>query len=135
MNRSSLHILLGALALAATFMASGCSLDDTDVEHFQLEPVVLVDVDGKLWDVSHAVYHYGFDVDEFGFGSGIAAFPPLIDPVMLGPTHADYPPDASTFDVIGTTIGGKDLAYGRFRVELYEVVDQKIGHTPIAVTY
>jgi hypothetical protein len=99
------------------------------------DPVLLVDLTGKTWDISTAVWKYGFEVERFEFGLGPMAIKPILNPQMLSPGDELYPEDNKTFDVIGTSIGADSRAYGLMVIVRHEVIDDHVGDAPLAVTY
>jgi hypothetical protein len=125
--------LLGALV--AVVIVSGCSFSEVKESTVTPETVVLVDRTGKEWDVSTAVWKYGFEIERFEFGLGPFAITPLVEPTMLSPGDMGYPADDGTFLVIGASINGDIRAYGKFDIVQNEVVDEYIGGVPVAVAY
>jgi hypothetical protein len=123
------------VAVCAVSMVGGCSFTEVESEEVTPEPVVLVDQTGKEWDVTTAVWKYGFEIERFEFGLGPNAIEPLIEPDMLSPGDRGYPADNGTFLVIGAAISGDIRAYAKFDIIQNEVVDEYIGGVPVAVAY
>jgi hypothetical protein len=121
--------------LAAAVVLGGCSFTEVNNEESTPETVVLVDQTGMEWDVSTAIWKYGFEVERFEFGLGPRAIEPILEPEMLSPGDRNYPGDDATFLVIGAAINGDVRAYGKFDVIQNEVVDEYIGGTAVAVAY
>lgn len=130
-----LVLFIPLTAVVVSVVLGGCSFSEVTDERVTSEPVVLVDQTGKEWDITTAVWKYGFEVERFEFGLGPKAILPLLDPVMLSPGERNYPADDETFLVIGTAIEGDVRAYGKFDIIQNEVVDEFIGGTPVAVAY
>ena len=121
--------------LAAAVVLGGCSFTEVNDEELTPETIVLVDQTGMEWDISTAIWKYGFEVERFEFGLGPRAIQPILEPEMLSPGDRNYPGDDATFLVIGASINGDIRAYGKFDVIQNEVVDEFIGGTPVAVAY
>ena len=121
--------------LAVAVILGGCSFTDVNNEETTPEPVVLVDQTGMEWDITTAIWKYGFEVARFEFGLGPRAIQPILEPEMLSPGDRNYPANDATFPVIGVVINGDVRAYGKFDIIQNEVVDDNIGGTPVAVAY
>ncbi len=133
-------VLLFVLAVAV--LLGGCSSTDVTIEETETEevietgdPVILVDMTGKEWDVSTAVYKYGFNVKYFEYGLGPFAIRPFINPEMSRPGTPGYPLDDAVHPVIGVSVAGDDRGYGIFDLISREVADDVIGGVPLAVAY
>jgi len=122
-------------ALVAASVLGGCSFTEVNEEETTPEKVVLVDLTGKEWDITSAVWRYGFEVERFEFGLGPRAIRPLIEPNMLSPGDFGYPGEDAPFLVIGAAIDGDIRAYGKLDLTVNEVVDEYIGGAPVAVAY
>ena len=125
-------------AVVAAAFLGGCSFtevtEDTEKQPVP-DPVVLTDQTGKEWDITTAVWKYGFEVERFEFGLGPRAIRPLIEPEMLSPGDFGYPADDAPFLVIGVSINKDDRAYGKMDLIKNEIVDEYIGGAPVAVAY
>jgi len=84
-------------ALVAAAVLGGCSFTEVTEEEATPETVVLVDQTGKEWDITTAVWKYGFEVERFEFGLGPRAIRPLIEPDMLSPGDFGYPSNDAPF--------------------------------------
>lgn len=125
--------LLTVVVVAAVL--GGCSFTEVTEEKSVPEPVILIDQTGKEWDITTAVWKYGFEVERFDFGLGPRAIRPLINPEMLSPGDIGYPGDDEPSLVIGVSINGDVRAYGKLQLNLNEVADDYIGGAPLAVAY
>lgn len=136
--RAGFYVVLSVL-LPAVMIVGGCSFSEvnesTPPPPAPGEKVVLVDLTGKEWDITTAVWKYGLDVEGFEYGLGPMAIKPIIEPEMLSPGNVGYPPDNATFLVVGTTVNGDTRAYDIFGIFRNEVVDDYVGEAPLAVTY
>jgi hypothetical protein len=124
--------------VVAAAVLGGCSFTEVteDTEEPPVpDPVVLVDQTGKEWDITTAVWKYGFEVGRFEFGLGPLAIRPLIEPEMLSPGDLGYPGDDEPSLVIGVSINGDVRAYGKLALHINEVADDYIGGAPLAVAY
>ena len=99
------------------------------------DPNTIRDRTGKVWDVSHAVAEYGFVADQFQFGLGPGAIPPVFDPVLVSPGEDGYPaPDDGT-PVIGVELNGELRAYSVPALSRREVINEVFGDAHVAVAY
>ena len=97
--------------------------------------VYITDRTGKQWDVTHAVKNYGFDPYRFQYGLGPYAITPIINPKMIAPGEAGYPPENFTGLVLGVEIDGDARAYPIQTLSRHEVIDDRVGGQFVAVTY
>jgi hypothetical protein len=123
------------LAALATAFGPSCSFEKTSVTESERGSVVLVDLDGKHWDITTAVYDYGFQVDRFEFGLGKDAIKPLIEPRLLSVGDPGYPGPTVDFAVIGAPFPGDIRAYDIDYITRFEVVDEVVGDAHVAVAY
>ncbi len=100
-----------------------------------LPPVVIVDQEGRAWDVTVAVRRYGFDPDRFLFGFGAFSTPPLVLPALAAPGDSTYPAPADSFDVAGLVVGTEARAYPLGTLLGFEVVDDVAASVPVAIVY
>lgn len=98
-------------------------------------PVTLTDRTQVVWDISTAVYTYGFDRDGFEYGLGLGAIAPVNDPRFLEPGDADYPDADDDTDVIGLEIGAEVRAYPVRAVTFHEIVNDRLGDAYVSVSY
>jgi hypothetical protein len=99
------------------------------------EMVYITDRNGMTWDVTHGVHYYGMNPDNFNYGLGTDAIPPILNPQFLSPGDAGYPAPSETFEVLGVTIEGESRAYPLQTLLSHEVADDIIGTSRIAPAY
>ena len=120
--------------------SAGCeffSSDDSDqakVIHRD-NKVFIEDRTGKNWDVTHAQAKYGFVPEEFQFGLGPFAIPPILNPQMVEKGQSGYPSDNDNSQVIGTILNGDTRAYPLNVLSRHEIADEKFDSTYVAVAY
>jgi len=85
--------------------------------------------------VTHAWEQYGFVPEEFQFGLGPFAIPPIMDPEMLMPGDPGYPGDSASFLVLGVFLNGAARAYPIPIMSQHEVAEERFGDTYVAVAY
>ncbi len=95
--------------------------------------LIIVDSDGKQWDVTHAFRAYGMIPREFQFGLGKDVIRPLIEPRMIRPGQNGYPAPDDERIVIGVSLNGDDRAYAIDDLNAHEVVNEVYGGQPVAV--
>ena len=128
----------GPFALLLAMLAGGftaCSFSETTIVELPRDRIVIVDVDGKEWDVTSAVYDYDMALDGFDHGLGKDATPPLIAPSLISVLDEGFPKPQESFQVVGTGVGDDVRAYGIWDIRRFEVVDEVIGDAPVAVAY
>lgn len=123
------------LLLVGSILIVGCGKSLTDSKDVADDRIFIQDQTGKKWDVTHAVQEYGMDPDNFNFGLGPDAIPPIVNPVFLVPGDAGYPSPSRTFQVVGVTVSGESRAYPVSVLTGHEVVNDRFGSTYVAVTY
>lgn len=96
---------------------------------------LITDQTGKRWDVTHAWQQYGFVPEEFQFGLGPFAIPPIVDPQMLAPGDPGYPEDSATFLTMGVLLNGSARAYPIRIMSQHEVANERFGEIRAAVAY
>ena len=94
----------------------------------------ITDIDGKSWDITHAVTEYGFDPRGFEHGIGAFNFVPIENPPFLCPGDTNYPPDAD-FLVIGTSLNGETRAYPISILAPREIANDTFGDVHVSVAY
>lgn len=129
MNRLNSTILPLLLSLVA------CSTDRVTVEEEPLEQVILFDQDGKQWNITQAVFRYGFVADKFLFGFGAFSVQPLVNPPMVAETEAGFPPPDSVFTVAGTGVDPDFRAYGISELLSFEVANDAAGGRAVVIVY
>jgi hypothetical protein len=97
--------------------------------------VFIEDRTGKNWDVTHAQAKYGFVPEEFQFGLGPFAIPPILNPKMVEQGEFGYPGNNDNSQVIGTTLNGDTRAYPLDVLSRHEVADERFDNTFVAVAY
>jgi hypothetical protein len=125
------------ICLTALIAVSGCSFSSTEVDEVPgtAESIYITDINGARWDISHAIRHYGFNLEGFSTSKGPYARPPIIDPEMISPDEPGYPPEGATARVIATYIGGEGRAYSIDAIIRNEVVVDRVAGTPVTVAY
>jgi hypothetical protein len=109
--------------------------DSSDNSFTVADAVIITDITGMEWDITHAVVNYNMTADGFNYGLGPYAFTPVIMPDYLLPGDKGYPPDDSTERVIGVVINGDVRAYPISPLARHEVANDFVGGSHIAVTY
>ena len=99
------------------------------------EPIILVDRRGEAFDVTNAVLRHGIHLMFWGHGIGRHTIRPVIDPVMIGPGHRDYPPDTNFEQVCAVSFEGDNRAYRLSDLNDKEVANDTVAGVPIAVSY
>lgn len=98
-------------------------------------PVKITDQRGHVWDISTAVYAYGFQPDEFDHGLGVNVIRPISGPDFYAPGDPGYPADGDDFPLVGLTRGGEARAYPVEILSRHEIVNDSIGDAHLAVSY
>jgi len=112
-----------------------CSVEKLNVQDTPLDPIEIIDQDGRHWDVSRAVRQFGFRADHFLFGQGAFSSPPLILPRMFVLGDPKFPAPTDSFEVAGTVVAGTPSAYDTARLLGFEVADDVVGSRAVAVVY
>jgi hypothetical protein len=134
-------LLMFLMVFLFLFASVGCKKDsptvfDSPAEVIKSnEKIFIVDRTGKKWDVTHAVDRYGFKADQFQFGLGPKAIPPLQNPQFLKPGDPGYPASFDQTLIIGTRLKNDARAYPIFMMKTYEIVDEEFDSTFVAVAY
>ena len=97
--------------------------------------VFIQDRTGKSWDVTHAASNYGFVPEQFQFGLGPFAIPPILNPQMVEQGQSGYPSSSDQTRVIGTTINRDTRAYPLSVLRSHEIADERFDSTYVAVAY
>ncbi len=130
-----------------TFAVSCSDSDTTDItevtdtdtsdedEDNNSKKIFITDRTGKKWDITHAVERYEMDPENFNFGLGPNAIPPITEAKFLKPGDSDYPESNANFTVIGIAGGNEARAYPTYILARREVVDDKFLGTHLAVVY
>lgn len=98
-------------------------------------PVIITDRQSHDWDVTTAVYKYGFEPQDFDYGLGVNVIRPVVEPVFLAPHDADYPADGVDFSLVGIELAGEARAYPVDILTRHEIVNDVIGGAHLAVSY
>lgn len=136
--------LAAGLMLSLIIFSSSCSsttIEDiapaevTKIQQGDTSKIFIVDQTGKKWDVTHAVEKYHFVPEQFQFGLGPDAIPPILHPKFLRPGDVGYPDPFSPFLTIIYQIGDDVRAYPLFVMRYFEVANESIGGSKVAVGY
>ena len=124
-------------AVLISFGLAGCSDSDpaTPVRVTDEGEVFIEDQTGKQWNVTYAVNELNFKVNDFNFGLGPDAIPPIVDPVFVLPGDPGYPAPDAAFRVLGMSTGEDHRAYAVTEIAGHEVVNDQIGELHFAATY
>lgn len=114
-------------------LALGACGSDVSITERAIEPVVIIDQGGKHWDITQAVYRYGFEKAGFEYGFGADAIRPLVLPPMLSAGDSLFPPPDSAFVVMGVVLDGEARAYGEQSLFPFEVVNDVAATRALAV--
>jgi len=98
-------------------------------------PVEITDRQGHVWDISTAVYKYGFEPDEFDYGLGVNVIRPISGPDFFAPGDPGYPPDGDDFPLVGLTRVGEARAYPVEILSRHEIVNDFVADAHLAVSY
>ncbi|MBD3334630.1 MAG: DUF3179 domain-containing protein [Candidatus Eisenbacteria bacterium] len=123
-----------AILLGCTDSNSGAQATSTDPPGDE-EPILITDRTGKEWDVTYAVKELGFKVEDFNFGLGPDAIPPIVDPQFIAPGEEEYPSPDAAVRVLGMTAGDDARAYPVTDIAGHEVVNDRVGDLHFAATY
>ena len=99
------------------------------------EPIIIIDRDNWEFDITAAVLEYRMAVQYWEFGLGRFTIRPVVDPLMIGPGHRDYPDSTNTSEILGVAYGDDVRAYKIGDMFDKEVVDDVVNGTPIAVSF
>lgn len=98
-------------------------------------PVTITDRAGHVWDISAAVYKYGFEADQFDYGLGVNVIRPINGPSFLASGDDGYPDAGEDFPLVGVERGGEARAYPIGILTSHEIVNDVIGDAHLAVSY
>ena len=121
--------------LACSSSTSSSAAEDPAPVVQQEKRIFIIDRTGKQWDVTHAVKKYGFNADEFQFGLGPNAIPPINNPIFVQIGDPSFPSLNQTFLVIGTILNDEARAYPLFTLPSHEVVNDRCGDQYVAIGY
>jgi hypothetical protein len=130
-----------ALAFAGALIGAGCSKAPNappaaPVSAVEVDDrIILTDLDGKEWDITHAVRVYGFDPDRFEYGLGVGMFPAVMDPSFVVAGEGGFPDPYANRMVIGANFGGDTRAYAIDALARREVINDRFGDQYVAVGY
>jgi len=98
-------------------------------------PVTITDRADHVWDISSAVYKYGFVPDQFDYGLGVNVIRPIDGPDFLAPGDEGYPGAGEDFPLVGVELAGEARAYPVDILTRHEIVNDFIGDAHLAVGY
>jgi len=115
---------------------SGLSDSDVSDSVFSVTGgIIIEDITGLQWNITHAVTTYGMVVENWGHGIGPDAIKPINDPLFLSPGDQGYPSSTQMTQVLGVDIGGDARAYPISTMSWHEVVNDWFGDEALAVIY
>lgn len=120
-------------ALACLAAVTWLSCSDSSVVEKPLDRIIIRDQDARDWDITQAVYRYGFVPDKFLFGLGAFVVRPIVDPPVATASDTTYPDAGESFTVVGVVVGNRARAYRITDIQSSEVVDDVLGGLPLAV--
>ena len=128
------------IALVAPILTlTGCEFFSSEDDQAKVihrdNKVFIQDRTGKNWDVTHAQANYGFVPEEFQFGLGPFAIPPILNPRMVEQGQSGYPSNNDESRIIGTTINDDTRAYPLSVLGRHEIADERFDSTYVAVAY
>jgi len=128
------------MALTIMLSVASCSDSRTDpsgpVAISDRDSRLLIrDVTGKQWDVTHARNRYGMQPSQFQYGLGPQAIRPLLQPHMLLPGEVGYPDADGRFLVIGVDLFNSIRSYPIQVMGWHEVANERFGKAHVAVAY
>ncbi len=127
---------LPILITACNSVSEPGSSTNSPVEVVEKEEKILIkDLTGKEWDITHAVKEYGFVANQFQYGLGPFAIQPIMDPVFAQSGENGFPSSQSSALIMGTTIVGDTRAYSIGVMSRFEVANDKFGTNYVAVAY
>ncbi len=97
--------------------------------------IIIYDITGKAWDVTHAAQKYGMDPSRYEYGAGPFAITPIMNAKMLSPGDSTYPRDTEDFLVIGTSLNGFTRAYPTQLLGQHEIANEQFGDAHVAVAF
>jgi hypothetical protein len=109
--------------------------DTSDGVFAVVRQIFITDRTGKQWDITHAVNEYDMQPENFRYGLGPYAITPINNPEMISPGEPGYPDNASTIQVIGTSVNGDARAYSTSVLSGHEVANDTVGDEPLSVIY
>jgi hypothetical protein len=125
--------------IIALMTSVGCDLVNSNNDEAEVirtgDQIFIRDRTGKEWNVTHAVNNYGFVPENFQFGLGPFAIPPILNPQMVEKGENGYPSDNSESLIIGFTLNGDTRAYPLNVLNSHEVADERFDSTYVAVAY
>jgi hypothetical protein len=137
MMRKQIIFLLSHFSLFLSY--SSCEVVNSNENNTEViladNQILIQDKTGKNWNVTHAVNKYGFVPEQFQFGLGPFAIPPILEPTMVEPGEAGYPGNNADFLVIGTTFNNDTRAYPLHVLSQHEVADENFDSVHVAVAY
>jgi len=98
-------------------------------------PIIITDIQGEDFDITHAVLRYGMHEVFWDHGLGRFSILPIIDPTMVGPEDPRYPDENNLADVMGVSIDGDARAYKVGHMSSREAVNDVVAGVHLAATY
>lgn len=132
-------IVIFAVIALYCLLSFGCSVGtDSNSDHEVIREngsIFIVDQTGKRWDVTHAEQQYGLKAENFQFGLGPNAIPPITNPKFAGPGDPQFPDENRNFLVIGVSLGNAVKSYPISIMSINEIAIEDFGNLPAAVAY
>ena len=116
-----LNILVGFLVI----MALGCSSSDNVSANPDEDKIVIVDRDGREWDITHAVKAYKMESGYFNFGIGVGTIPSVDRPIIVDKDTSEYPKNTSHLPVFGVNYHEEQRAYDMVTMTRHEIVNDR----------
>jgi hypothetical protein len=138
---SLIYIIIGLLILIY-----GCRPDGNNsssgiadpVDQEEQKAVIITDIKGNEWDITHAVDKYGMKARWFHFGLGVGAIPSVDNPRVVTQESSDFPDPDRAMEIFGTDIAEDQRAYARYELSRHEIfndVYQNSQTRDVAVGY
>ena len=89
------------------------------------DEIVIVDRDGRKWDITHAVKTYDMNPKHFNFGIGIGTIPSVDNPTIIDKDNPSYPESSSRLRVFGVNHNGEQRAYGVMEMSRHEIFNEE----------
>lgn len=103
--------------------------------------VIITDLTGRDWDITHAVNEYGMKAHWFQFGIGIGAIPSVDNPRVIIQGSPEFPDSDKALEIFGVDLAGEQRAYARYELSRHEIFndvypesnvrDVAVGYCPL----